>query len=71
MHGRLAFEDRGSSINLRMTNDTALMNALALASLKWPNGFECNGSPEFQTKVARMAKAMGVNPQRQLPREVP
>ena len=60
VHGRLAFEDKGSSINLRMTNDIALMNALALASMKWPNGFTCNGTPEFQAKAEQMAKAMGV-----------
>ena len=58
VHGRLAFEDKGQSINLRITSDIALMNALALAAMKWPNGFACNGTPEFQAKAGQMAQAM-------------
>ena len=55
----------------RMKEDEAL--SPALENLRQQNQSLSTTAEvaNIQTKVARMAKAMGVNPQRQLPREVP
>lgn len=58
---RLAFEDCGDRISIKLTQDFAVVEAaLKLSAAKWPNGFEINGSLEFKRFAADVAATLGL-----------
>lgn len=58
---RLAFEDQGDRISIKLSSDFAVVEAaLKLSAVKWPNGFEINGNPEFKRFAADVAATLGL-----------
>lgn len=58
---RLAFEDKGDRISIKLSSDFAVVEAaLKLSAAKWPEGFEVNGSPEFKRFASEVASSLGL-----------
>lgn len=58
---RLAFEDKGDRISVKLSNDfEVLAAALKLAAVKWPQGFEIRGDAEFKSFASEVATTIGL-----------
>lgn len=58
---RLAFEDKGDRISVKLSNDfDVVASALKLALVKWPDGFEIRGDAEFKRFAEQVATTIGL-----------
>lgn len=57
---RLAFEDKGDMVRVRLTDDASLRAAVVLAGRKWPKGVVLTGTPDFIARSEDIAAEMGV-----------
>lgn len=57
---RLAFEDHGDRISVKIESDEVLQKALALAAKKWPDGITIRGSDEFIQRCEQICMDAGI-----------
>lgn len=57
---RLAFEDHGDRISVKIESDEVLQKALALAARKWPDGITIRGSDEFIQRCEQICANAGI-----------
>lgn len=57
---RLAFEDHGDRISVKIESDQVLVKALALAAKKWPQGITIRGSDAFVQRCEQICADAGI-----------
>lgn len=58
---RLAFIDQGDQIHVKMElDDDVVLQAMKLSAMKWPQGFEIFGPPEFLRLAEQACMDLGI-----------